>query len=134
MNNKAKHLEFIQNVIKRLSSNSFYIKGWTISLVAILSTLVKENNSKQTLLISLVVVIFFWYLDSYYLFQERLYRKLYDVVRGKEEKNIDYSMNAKPNSRGWLDHLKAFFSKTLLTYYPLVLLIIVITFFQKGLG
>ena len=31
--NKLKHLEFIQNIITRMNSNSFVIKGWSITLV-----------------------------------------------------------------------------------------------------
>ncbi|MEN9881470.1 MAG: hypothetical protein RLZZ308_653 [Candidatus Parcubacteria bacterium] len=32
--NKRKYLEFIQNAISRMSSNLFYLKGWTITLIA----------------------------------------------------------------------------------------------------
>ena len=32
--NKIKHLEMVQDVIKRMASNSFILKGWTVNLVA----------------------------------------------------------------------------------------------------
>jgi len=35
----------------------------------------------------------FWVLDAYYLWQERLFRKLYDKVRGLNESDIDFSMS-----------------------------------------
>ncbi len=36
---KRKHLEFIQGVINRHNSNSFMIKGWTITITAALYAL-----------------------------------------------------------------------------------------------
>ena len=40
-----KHLEFIQNTINRMSTNSFIIKGWAIALVGIILGLNKlEGN------------------------------------------------------------------------------------------
>jgi len=37
--NKPKHLEFIQGVINRLSTNSFLLKGWSVVLVSALFAL-----------------------------------------------------------------------------------------------
>ena len=34
MQQKLKHLEFIQGVINRLATNSFLMKGWSVVLVA----------------------------------------------------------------------------------------------------
>jgi len=31
MENKIKHLEMLQNVIARMASNSFIIKGWSVT-------------------------------------------------------------------------------------------------------
>lgn len=33
MEEKMRHLEMIQNVISRMASNSFLLKGWTVTLV-----------------------------------------------------------------------------------------------------
>ena len=45
MEQKLKHLEFIQGVINRLATNSFQMKGWSVVLVAaILVLLVRENR------------------------------------------------------------------------------------------
>ena len=40
MEKKLKHLEFIQNAINRMASNSFIIKGWCITLIVGLFALV----------------------------------------------------------------------------------------------
>ncbi|MGX1266794.1 hypothetical protein RKD55_004738 [Rossellomorea marisflavi] len=33
MEEKMRHLELIQNVMSRMASNSFLLKGWTVTLV-----------------------------------------------------------------------------------------------------
>ena len=86
----TKYLEMIQNVIERLARNSFQIKAWsaTIFTATIVLTYSVINIIIFTVLITAIVL--FWALDSYYLKQERLFRKLYeDVVNqfnnGKEK-------------------------------------------------
>ena len=88
MEEKIKHLEMIQNIIQRLSSNSFYIKGWTIALV-IAEFSVTIN---YLFMVSLVTIFVFWVLDSYYLLLERKYVILYDEIRNKEGQ-IDFNLN-----------------------------------------
>jgi len=61
-----KEVDLIQNIIKRMASNSFMIKGWTITL-AVATLLLKDDNSK--ILIAYIPLIAFWYLDSYFLRQ-----------------------------------------------------------------
>lgn len=80
-NEQIKHLEFIQAVVTRMASNSFLLKGWSVTLaVALLGLAAKDSNVKFAFL-ALIPPICFWALDAYYLRQERLYRKLYDQVR-----------------------------------------------------
>lgn len=71
-------LQSIQAIIERQASNSSKIKGWTITLVV--AVILFRTGDYQTLL-GYVPLGAFWYLDSYYLKQERNYRKLYDWVR-----------------------------------------------------
>ena len=40
---KLKHLEFVQNVITRMNTNSFLIKGWSVTLVAAIFALSAET-------------------------------------------------------------------------------------------
>lgn len=84
-------------------------------------------------LITYVPVIVFWFLDSYYLYQERLYRSLYNNVTKKENKDIDFSLNATiyANSSPKNCFPSCLFSKTeMLFYIPLALIctcVIIIT-------
>ena len=93
MNNKIKHLEFIQGVINRLASDSFRMKGWCVVLVAALFILLAREGRVEFIAIALIPVVAFWGLDGYFLWQERLYRALYDHVRTLEEIEVDFSMN-----------------------------------------
>lgn len=118
MDRKIKHLEFIQGVINRLASDSFRMKGWCVVLIAALFILLARQGQVGFVAVALIPVIAFWGLDGYFLWQERLYRALYDHVRALGEDKIDFSMNVSPfrKSRGctWPS---ATFSRTLLFFY-----------------
>jgi hypothetical protein len=89
-----KHMEFIQGVINRMASNSFLIKGWAITIVAALFALAAKDTEKSMLYMAYIPIPAFWILDGFYLWQERLYRELWKEVIQKQEKQIDFSMNA----------------------------------------
>ena len=114
MGAKLKHLEFIQGVINRLATNSFRIKGWAVVLVSALLVLLARKESIGFVYVGFLPVLVFWGLDGYFLWQERLFRDLYDYVRGLEEADIDFSMDIGSFKRTWLG---ATFSTTLVPFY-----------------
>ena len=82
MENKLKHLEFIQGAINRMAGNLFFLRGWTITLItALLALLVKKGTNPDYIFIVYFLVVIFWILDGYFLSQERLFRDLYNYVR-----------------------------------------------------
>jgi len=84
--NEVKHLEFIQNIISRMGSNSFQIKGLTIAIVVAILTLFATNNQiVNYLLVPILPTAIFWFLDSFYLSKERQYIELYNVIIGKSK-------------------------------------------------
>lgn len=93
MENKVKHLEMINGIINRLGSDSFKLKGWSVTLAAGIFALSSKDSKYVFFLVVYVPLIVFWILDTYYLQLERKYRNLYDKVRQLEEKDIDFSMN-----------------------------------------
>src|SRR5438105_6535541 len=93
MENKQKHLEFIQSAVGRMASNLFLLKGWTITLLAALFALAAKDSNKVYFLIAYLPALMFWMLDGYFLSQERRFRALYDMVRTLEEGDIDFSMD-----------------------------------------
>src|SRR3989338_8906716 len=118
MENKQKHLEFIQAVINRMAGNSFLLKGWAITLVAALFALSAKDTNQSYVFIIYFLVIIFWILDGYFLSQERLFRDLYNHVRTLDEKDIDFSMNTAEYKKKWKNSLVwAMFSPTLLIFY-----------------
>jgi len=93
MENKQKHLEFIQGIIARMAGNLFFLRGWTITLIGALLALFSKNNSPDyCFLFSYSCCPYFWILDGYFLSQERSYRDLYNYVRKLKEEEIDFSM------------------------------------------
>ena len=52
MENKLKHLEFIQTVINRMAGNCFLLKGWAITLVAALFALSAKDTNHNYFLIA----------------------------------------------------------------------------------
>lgn len=125
MNEKTKHLEFIQGVVTRMANTSFLLKGWSITVVAGLFALSASSRKTSILILAIALAVIFWFLDSYFLWQERLYRALYDDVRQRTEGKIDFSMDASRFSaqRRWY---KTPFSIALWPFYLSVLAILVI--------
>ena len=70
MENKTKHLEFIQSTISSMNQNSFQIKGWTITLVSALLSLYDSSEKPVYIIIAVVPTVIFWFWDAYYLQQE----------------------------------------------------------------
>lgn len=130
MENKRHHLDLIESVIQRMGSNSFALKGWAVTLIAGIFALSSKDADKMYFLIAYIPVLVFWGLDAYYLRQERLYRALYEIVRAKEENQIDFNMDTAdlpkvPNEQ--TEYCNCLFSKTeLCFYFPLAILSTVI--------
>lgn len=117
MDQKLKHLDFIQGSINRLSTNSFLLKGWSVILVSALFVLSGEESDDSFAYLSLVPAVIIWGLDGYFLWQERLYRKLFDIVRVKDADQIDFSMSTAdvvPETKGLAATI---FSKTLVPFH-----------------
>lgn len=129
MDNKHKHLDLIQDVVNRMAQHSFVLKGWSITLVvAVFALNVKDGLDKDYVLAAALPVVMFWFLDGYYLQRERLFRALYDEVRVKEDIEVDYSMETKRLRKGDLTLKSVLLSKTLIAFYPALLVLILITY------
>lgn len=124
---KEKHLEFAQGVINRMGQNSFVIKGWTITLVSALFALAAKDSNQKFVIIAYFPTVVFWMLDSYYLYQERLFRKLYDNVC--KETTVDYSLDTKKYDEGILDWASSALSKTIILFYGIVILSLIIVMY-----
>lgn len=87
---QRKHLEFVQDIIKRQAQNSFSMKGWSITLAsAVFAILLRQDPQPASFLIIILPAILFWILDAYYLRQERLFRKLYGAIANDIREELD---------------------------------------------
>lgn len=118
MENKHKHLEFVQGAVNRMASNLFLLKGWAITLIAALFALSAKDSNDPYFLIAYIPAALFWGLDGYFLAQERRFRDLYDHVRKLDDSEIDFSMDTSPFKKmahnSWV---RSTFSPTLSIYY-----------------
>lgn len=121
-------IKIIQDIIKRLAFNSFMIKGWAITLVVV--TLLLKGDKYQVL-ISFIPLIVFWFLNAYFLWQERMYRKLYDWVVSNRLKTDEYlfDMNAYQFKGDVQSKFRIMFSITLGWFYGCIAILIGIYLF-----
>ena len=125
MSKKQAHLEMIQAIINRLSHNSFLLKGWTVLLISALFALAAHQSKPIFICLAYFPSVAFWCLDGFFLWQEKLYRALYDNVRGRDDNEVDFSMDTsivRHEAGCWLG---AVFSKTLLAFHFIILITIV---------
>lgn len=92
MEEKIKHLEMIQNIIQKMTNNSFLLKGWVVTLIVAVFILADKTTNQNYFWIGYVPIITFWFLDSYYLLLERKYIFLYDEVR-KNGGEVDFNLS-----------------------------------------
>src|SRR5271169_4867514 len=129
MDNKLKHLEFLQLIITRMNVNSFLLKGWAITLISALFALAAKDANMKYVLITYFSTPLFWFLGGYYLSIERQYRELYDEVRRKDDNNIDFDLTAKRFNIGKNTWLPCTFSSTLLLFYGTLLFVTLVIIF-----
>ena len=131
MSNKQKHLDYIQAAINRMAGNLFFLKGWSVTLVAGLFALAAKDTDRLYMLLAYYPLLIFWLLDGYFLSQERRFRSLYDHVRLLAESDIDFSMDTAPFKEEFRNSwVGATLSRTLMIYYlglALVMLAIMFT-------
>ncbi len=127
MTDKIKHLDYIQQTIARMATVSFQVKTWNIGLVTAILAFAAKDRDPSFLWAALLPAVMLWFLDSFFLRQERLYRKLYDAVRADDPLIKDFSMDTgvfkdAPNVR----RLKVIFSETLVSFHGTVLAVVVL--------
>ena len=85
-----KEIEIIQDIIKRLDSHQFMLKGWAITLVVV--TLLLKGNENQVL-IAFIPLLVFWFLDAHFLRIERMYRKMYEWIISNRLKTNEHLLD-----------------------------------------
>ena len=116
--------EMIQNIIDRQASNSFKIKGWTVTLVVV-ALLFRTSNFQ--LFGAVLPLIGFWGLDAYYLRQECKYRELYNWVRRNRPESRErlFDLDASRFENDIDGFISVMFSTTLVLFYGVITLLLI---------
>lgn len=130
-----KEIDLIQGCIKRMASNSFLVKGWTLSVFAGVTAITKGENLNNIVLLictTLVPFVCFWILDAYFLQTERKYRKMYSD-RLEKRKKEDYSnlYDLNPDNYEVDCICGVMWSITLRVFYGIPFLMCIIALFYK---
>ncbi len=130
---KVKHLEFIQSIISRMAQNSFQAKAWGITVVTALLAFCLSNESLDMRSIAIdiacVVVGLFGLVDMYYLYLERGYRELYNIVAGIKDTDTEikkYDLSIPVEYRCLRNKIKSVFSWSTGGFYLIVIILLVI--------
>jgi len=124
-------LSTIQNITKRMATNSLIIKGWAVVVVGIILLL---SSTKYQALIAVFALLVFWYLDAYFLQQKKMYRALYkEIVENKLNIGDDFFDIRTARYEAGIEvprPNKLMRSKTLLIFYGSIL---TLTFASVGI-
>ena len=142
-----KEIDLIQSCITRMAQNSFMVKGWLISILAVVFALLPEKvNLRFLCLLGFIIIFCFWYLDGFFLKAERLYRWKYEWVITQRLNSTEYVFDLNPyNKNMWLNKENnkeraepsitcVMFSKTLLPLYGPLFALVVFMFINSYTG
>ena len=137
---KRQHLEFIQNIITRMNTNSFQIKGIAITIVSALMAIYASTPKVIFIFLGIPPTLLFWFLDSYYLQQERKFRGVYNDVTGLK-KIIEVKQYEMPIHKytkkidKQFDYWNVFFSPTIKwLYLSMIVFLLIIGILLKYKG
>lgn len=122
---KFKKLEFYQNIIARMNSSSMQVKIASYTLSAIIL------GSNLNHLVAILPIIMFWFLDAYYLANEKQFRSLYNQIADKD--CVDSLQIGKPFDSKW-ELLRSVLKncKSLTIVFSYAPLLIVVMLFHLG--
>lgn len=129
-----KEIDLIESAIERMARNSFVIKGWSLSLLALVATLSKLSIS-MTVMIILIPIFGFWWLDSFYLRLERAFRKVYESRVSMRTGGDWVTDTYRVNCGKFLDEiqspLRLMFSSSTFPFYGSLVAILLIVFVSQ---
>ncbi len=121
-------LKILQGVINRMAQNSLECKKWTLALVVgVLSLKIEAISNFYGLCVLGVLLLCFWFLDAYYLMQERSFREQYQWLIENRLKTDERLFEVFPTHQTCqlTQLLSAMFSFSLFPYWVLGLCLVV---------
>jgi hypothetical protein len=130
------YLPLIQGVISRMAANSANCKTWCVTIVAALFALAIDKGKPDSILIGLLPLGLFCWLDAYYLSLEWDFRQLHKgfvqkLRGGTAVENDLYVLNPADKSFGQrvVAVFKQFASFSVWPFYGMLLATLLITYF-----
>jgi len=124
------HLSMLQSIISRMAANSASCKTWCITIVSAILVLVSDKSDSELVYLSLIPILLFLFLDSYYLALERLFRNSYNDFIEKLHTNqaqIEDTFIIAPTGKNGgivLAIFKAIFSFSILPFYFILIILV----------
>lgn len=95
---RIKHMDYVQDAIKRMASQSASQKNYCITLVTAIVGAAFVSQISDLIYIAMLATMIFGLVDAKYLQVERGFRALYDEVRNASAGvSVDFGMT--PHSR-----------------------------------
>ena len=140
-----KTFEFYQNIITRMADNSRNCKTWCLTLVSAIAVWTFRVEQPCLLQFALLPSLMLWFLDAYYLHQERGFRTRYNALVEKlHEDGLTQDqlyvirtgkLDARAHSR-WSDapqsFLRMFDSPSTLPFYGLITALLIFLLAMKS--
>lgn len=124
-------LKILQGIINRMTQNSLECKKWTLALVVgVLSLKIEAISNSYGLCVLGVLLLCFWFLDAYYLMQEKLFREQYQWLIENRLKTDERLFEVFPAHQTCqlTQFLSAMRSRSLFPYWVLGLCLVVYGF------
>lgn len=115
-----KHLDQVQAVVARLATASTTAKGWSLTIAGAAFGFSSLDRAWYLSLLGLAVIGSFSVLDMYYLYEERLFRRLHNAVRVGTAPSFSMDKDVYKNEVD--SRLQTYFSWSVFGFYvPLAL-------------
>lgn len=129
-----KHIDLLQSAINRMATNSSSCKTWCVTIISGIVVVSIDKKQPLAVIVAILPVLAFLFLDSYYLSLERAIRVIYnktidDLHTGTLTNNqlflLKINSTWKHRSK---ETCKAFYSFSILPFYFIILAMIVIIY------
>jgi hypothetical protein len=115
----VEHLKMIQPIITRMSSTMLSIKVFSLTTFSLLIGLAIKDKILEIVFIVFPLILIFGVLDAFYLWQEKLYRSLYDDTRISDKTAFCMDVKKYKKTIGYFSNIK---SVAIWPFYGLLLI------------
>ena len=110
------HMQMIQENVGRMATTSAVLKGFAATMFAAFAALSYNDINIRMLVVSILPVVGFFLLDTYYLTLEKKYRYFYEQVRTGAVA-ADFSMSVAHIDAYSCSWIKALCSRSITLFY-----------------